>query len=122
MSDVRFLAFDKSGKYLYFTASTDIGPTTNGIDMSGMQRAVTRSVYLVVLSKELPSPLAPESDEEKIKDSANDRPGEPDRPARDKPAAGGGSAPADSDTPSLPTPNRRGQGPIGKGKIAGSQR
>jgi tricorn protease len=97
MSDVRFLAFDKSGKYLYFTASTDIGPTTNGIDMSGMQRDVTRSVYLVVLSKELPSPLAPESDEEKVKDPAKDQPGEPDRPARDKPAAGGGIAPADSD-------------------------
>ena len=28
MSDARHPAFDKGGKYLYFTASTDIGPTT----------------------------------------------------------------------------------------------
>ena len=26
MSDARFPAWDKSGKYLYFAASTDIGP------------------------------------------------------------------------------------------------
>lgn len=65
MSDARFTAFDKSGKYLFLTASTDIGPTTTGIDMSGMNRPITRSVYLVVLDKNLPSPLAPESDEEK---------------------------------------------------------
>ena len=51
----------------HFTASTDIGPTTNGIDMSGMNRPVTRSVYLAVLDKDLPSPLSPESDEEKDK-------------------------------------------------------
>lgn len=65
MSDVRYTVFDKGGKYLYFTASTDIGPTMTGIDMSGMNRPVTRSVYLAVLDKTTPSPLAPESDEEK---------------------------------------------------------
>jgi tricorn protease len=65
MSDVRYPAFDKGGKYLYFTASTDVGPTTNGIDMSGFNRPVSRNVYLVVLDKETPSPLGPESDEEK---------------------------------------------------------
>jgi tricorn protease len=75
MSDARSLAFDKNGKYLYFTASTDIGPTTNGIDMSGMNRPVTRSVYLAVLDKDQPSPFGPESDEEK------DKPAEPAKPA-----------------------------------------
>jgi tricorn protease len=65
MSDVRHLAFDDSGKYLFFTASTDIGPTTTGIDMSGMRMQVTRNIYLCVLDKSLPSPLAPQSDEEK---------------------------------------------------------
>ncbi len=69
MSDARHLVFDRSGKYLFFTASTDIGPTTSMIDMSGMNRQVTRSIYLVVLSKDVPSPLAPESDEEKEKGS-----------------------------------------------------
>jgi tricorn protease len=71
MSDARHLAFDKGGKYLYFTASTDIGPTTNSIDMSGFNRPVTRNIYLVVLDKDQPSPLAPQSDEESDKPDAN---------------------------------------------------
>jgi tricorn protease len=66
MSDARYAAFDKNGKYLYFTASTDAAPTTGWLDMSSINRPVSRSVYLVVLSKDDPSPLAPESDEEKV--------------------------------------------------------
>jgi len=66
MSDAEFAVFDKNGKYLYFTASTNIGPTTGWLDMSGDILDVTRSVYVVVLRKDLPSPLAPESDEEKV--------------------------------------------------------
>jgi tricorn protease len=82
MSDARHTVFDKGGKYLYFTASTDIGPTTTMIDMSGMNRPVTRSVYLVVLDKSVPSPLAPESDEEKDKaDAAKDAPKPGAKPA-----------------------------------------
>jgi tricorn protease len=69
MSDVRYPAFDRDGKYLFFTASTDVGPTTNGIDMSGFNRPVSRNVYVAVLDKETPSPLGPESDEEKAEDS-----------------------------------------------------
>jgi tricorn protease len=70
MSDARYPAFDAGGKYLYFTASTDIGPTTGWLDMSSFEHPVTRSVYLVVLRKDLPSPLAPESDEEKDEQAA----------------------------------------------------
>ena len=66
MSDAEYAVFDKNGKYLYFTASTNIGPTTGWLDMSGDGRTVTRSAYVVVLRKDLPSPLAPESDEEKV--------------------------------------------------------
>jgi tricorn protease len=65
MSDARYAAWDKSGKYLYFTASTNAGPTTAWLDMSAYDHTVTRSVYIAVLAKDLPSPLAPESDEEK---------------------------------------------------------
>jgi tricorn protease len=65
MSDARFAAWDKTGKYLYFTASTNAGPTTAWLDMSSYDHTVTRSVYVMVLAKDLPSPLAPESDEEK---------------------------------------------------------
>ena len=65
MSDALFADFDKEGKYLYFTASTDVALNTGWLDMSSLNRPVTRSVYVMVLKKDLPSPLAPESDEEK---------------------------------------------------------
>ncbi len=64
MSDALFADFDKEGKYLYFTASTDAALNIGWLDMSSLGRPVTRSVYAVVLKKDLPSPLAPESDEE----------------------------------------------------------
>jgi tricorn protease len=76
-SDARFGVFDKSGKYLYFTASTDIGPALGGIEMSNFNYPVTRSVYIAILDKKRPSPLAPESDEEKDGASAGtDGPGD----------------------------------------------
>ena len=65
MSDARYPAFDQKGQYLYFLASTDDGPTTGWLDLSSFNRPITSSAYLIVLRKDLPSPLAPESDEEK---------------------------------------------------------
>jgi tricorn protease len=64
MSDARYPAFDKDGKFLYFTASTDSGPSLQS-DIQSFTRPVSRSIYLLVLSKDEPSPLAPESDDEK---------------------------------------------------------
>lgn len=72
MSDARSVAFDKNGKYLYFTASTNVGPTLFGLNMSTDDHTVTRSVYVVVLRKDLPSPFAPESDEEKVEGEKKD--------------------------------------------------
>jgi tricorn protease len=80
LSDARFPAFDQKGQYLYFAASTDVGPTTGWLDLSSANRIVTRSAYLVVLRKDLPSPLAPESDEEKT--AADDSKGEPEKTAK----------------------------------------
>ncbi|HET7456866.1 MAG TPA: PDZ domain-containing protein [Gemmatimonadaceae bacterium] len=71
MSDARYAAFDRGGKYLYFTASTNAGPSSGWLDMSSYDRPITRAAYLVVLRKDLPSPLAPLSDEEKVA-AAND--------------------------------------------------
>ncbi len=68
MSDALYPTFDKNGKYLYFTASTDTGLTPAGLDMSSDEHRVSRSVYVAVLSKDEKSPLAPESDEEKSKE------------------------------------------------------
>ena len=82
LSDARFPAFDKKGQYLYFTASTDVGPTTGWLDLSSFNRPVTRSAYVIVLRKDQPSPLAPESDEEKA--ASDDSKPSADKSAADK--------------------------------------
>lgn len=66
MSDALSPVFDKSGKYLYFMASTNVALSGGWIDMSSIAHPVTSSVYVMVLRKDLASPLAPQSDEEKI--------------------------------------------------------
>jgi tricorn protease len=65
LSDVSEPVFDADGKYLYLFCSTDAGPVRQWFDMSNADIRLTRSLYLVVLRKDLPSPLAKESDEEK---------------------------------------------------------
>jgi tricorn protease len=82
MSDALYPAFDKEGKYLCFTASTDAALNTGWLDMTSLERPVTRNAYVIVLKKDLPSPLAPESDEEKAKEaekSGKDQKGEADK-------------------------------------------
>ena len=82
MSDALYPAFDKDGKYLYFTASTDAALNTGWLDMTSLERPVTRNAYVIVLKKDLPSPLAPESDEEKAKEAekgGKDQKGEADK-------------------------------------------
>lgn len=65
MSDVSDPVFDKSGKYIYFFASTDAGPVRHWFAQSRMDMRMTRTVYLATLRKDIPSPVAKESDEEK---------------------------------------------------------
>jgi tricorn protease len=76
MSDARSPAWDAGGKYLFFVASTDMGPTASPGSMAGMNRPTSRSAYVVVLDKTVPSPLAPESDEEKLDDKDKDAKGQ----------------------------------------------
>jgi tricorn protease len=70
MSDAFSPSFDLNGKYLYFLASTDDGPSKAGIDLSSLDRAQTTAAYVVVLAKYGSSPVPPESDDEKIKDES----------------------------------------------------
>ncbi len=72
LSDCRAPAWDKSGKYLYFLGSTDYGPNVGWLDMSSYDHPVNRAVYLAVLSKDTPSPLLPESDDEEVKADKGD--------------------------------------------------
>jgi len=88
MSDALYPNFDKNGKSLYFTASTDMALTTGWLDMTNEAHPVTRSVYVTVLRKDLPSPLAPESDEEKPP-VATKKEGSATSPGAEKPAERG---------------------------------
>jgi tricorn protease len=81
LSDVSEPVFDASGKYLYFFGSTDSGPVKDWFAMSNADMRVTNALYLAVLRKDLPSPLAKESDEEKKKDE------KPADKAAEKPAS-----------------------------------
>jgi len=67
MSNAANPVFDPSGKYLYFTASTNNGPSDAGIDLSSLDRATDAGVYVVVLSRTTASPVPPESDDENKK-------------------------------------------------------
>ena len=94
MSDAHSPAFDQNGKYLYFLASTDDGPSNAGIDLSSLDRAATSAAYVVVLAKDGASPVPPESDDEKVKEEKKE---EPKADADKKPAAGDQAKPANPD-------------------------
>ena len=74
LGDARYAAFDKSGKYIFFTASTDVAQSISFADLSGIDRQTSRNVYAIVLQNDIPSPIAPESDEEKILPEKKDTP------------------------------------------------
>lgn len=90
LGDARYAVFDKSGKYIFFTASTDVAQSISFADLTGVDHRSTRSVYAIVLRNDLPSPLAPESDEEKVqtdkKPDAAETPGPKGPPAPKKDA------------------------------------
>ncbi|MES1213886.1 MAG: PDZ domain-containing protein [Bacteroidota bacterium] len=67
LSDAAEPKFDKSGKYIYFFASTNDGPVINWFDQSNQDMRSTNSIYLVTLQKETISPFAKETDEETAK-------------------------------------------------------
>jgi tricorn protease len=91
MSDVSNPQFDRSGKYLYFFASTDAGPIKDWFAQSNADMRATSGIYLAVLPNDIVSPIAKESDEEKPADPKTP-PDETEKPAAkptgDKPAEG----------------------------------
>ncbi len=86
MSDANSPVFDPGGKYLYFTASTDAGPVADWFSMWNNDVRSTNTIYLVVLPKGVPSPLAKESDEEGAK-KPDDGTAAEEKKAEDKTAA-----------------------------------
>ena len=73
LSDVSDPVFDQSGKYIYFFASTDAGPVKHWFAMSNRDMRMTRAIYLATLQKDVPSPIAKESDEEKGAEEKEDK-------------------------------------------------
>ncbi|HXQ81158.1 MAG TPA: PDZ domain-containing protein [Opitutaceae bacterium] len=88
LSDAGDPRFDRGGRYLYFSASTTRGLSAGG-DMSGLRRPQSASIYAAVLLRDVPSPVAPESDEEeaaKDEDVRKDKDG-PDAARKGTPPA-----------------------------------
>lgn len=97
MGDARHPAFDRDGKTLYFTVSTDVGLSSGWLDLSSFQHPVLRNVYAAVLKAGDPSPVAPLSDEEKAEEAAKDEAGKDGKSGKDgkgEKGAKGGADPA----------------------------
>jgi tricorn protease len=100
-SDVASPRFDRSGKYLYFTASTDRGPGAGWLDMSSLGRPQSSAAYVIVLRKGVASPTLPESDEE---NAAPDQSSGPLGDSGDKDTDGDKKVPAKSAKAEGPPP------------------
>src|SRR5438093_5743635 len=85
LADAVWPAWDASGKYLWFLASTDFGLRSQWLDMTSYDHDEDFGLYLAVLKKGESSPLLPESDEDRGVGSA------PSTPAI--PGGGGGGGP-----------------------------
>jgi tricorn protease len=72
MADVASPAFSRDGKYLYFGASTNSGPTRVTLDLSSQERPQRLALYAAVLAADGESPLAPRTGDETA-DAENDR-------------------------------------------------
>ncbi|MDX1648133.1 MAG: PDZ domain-containing protein [Longimicrobiales bacterium] len=100
MADAISPAWDASGAYLYFLASTDFALNTGWLDMTSYDRPVTRSLYLAILDDQGVSPFAPRSAEEEAdaRGSADGSPGtDPGRVRPQGQAAPGATAPVEID-------------------------
>ena len=75
LADTVWPAWDASGKYLWFLASTDFGLRSQWLDMTSYDHDENFGLYLAVLKKTDASPLLPESDEDKGVGSAPSLPG-----------------------------------------------
>jgi tricorn protease len=89
LADAVWPTWDASGKYLWFLASTDFGLRSQWLDMTSYNHETTFGLYLAVLKKSDPSPLLPESDEDRGVGTGSRRL-QPGACADDAPAGAGG--------------------------------
>jgi len=102
LADAVFPVWDAGGKYLWFFASTDFALRSQWLDMTSYDHEENFGLYFAVLKKDDPSPLLPESDEDKGVGSAP-APGDPStgsgrggRPSTGSGQAAGGGAAAEA--------------------------
>ena len=91
LADATSPAWDASGKYLWFLASTNFGLNSGWLDMSSYDHPETKALYLAVLKKGEASPLLPESDEERDSAAAA-MPATPPSATRARPDSSRGAA------------------------------
>jgi tricorn protease len=97
LADAVWPAWDASGKYLWFFASTDFGLRSQWLDMTSYDREENFALYFTILKKGEPSPLLPESDEDKGIGSAP------------SPGAAGGRGPRPAGADGTPAPDQADQ-------------
>jgi len=99
LADAASPAWDASGKYLWFLASTDFGLKSQWLDMTNYDHTETFGLYAAILRKTDPSPFLPESDEEGVPAVGGGGGGGRGR--------GGAGAPSDSSGEARPGPGSR---------------
>ncbi|HEV7683772.1 MAG TPA: PDZ domain-containing protein [Pyrinomonadaceae bacterium] len=108
LADAVSPAWDASGKYLWFLASTDFGLSSQWLDMTSYDHDENFGLYVAVLKKTEASPLLPESDEDKGVGTASPNPapggGRGNRP--EPGAADASSANDNAQSDSAPAPRR----------------
>lgn len=87
LADSVWPAWDASGNYLWFLASTDLGLRSQWLDMTSYEHEEHFGLYLAVLNKAESSPLLPESDEENSSAPGSPDPKSPDEKSDSRPAA-----------------------------------
>jgi len=103
LADSVWPVWDAGGKYLWFFASTDFGLKSQWLDMTSYDHDENFGLYLAVLKKSEPSPLLPESDEDRGVGSAPAGGGQGGgRGGRG--AAVGAGAPSDGNQADAPAP------------------
>jgi tricorn protease len=107
LADAVSPAWDESGKYLWFLASTDFGLGSQWLDMTSYDHDENFGLYVAVLKKTEPSPLLPESDEDKGVGSASPSPtADSSRGNRTEPGAADSSTDNSQGDQSAQTPRR----------------
>jgi tricorn protease len=72
IADITAPAFSPDGKYLYFLASTNVGPVQYGLNMSTRERPIRSGLYAAILAADGKSPLLPKTGNEEAEESTDE--------------------------------------------------